>query len=145
MARVKKLKDGDSIPDSDNVVRYCSPRHVDNGKIQESAFELKSKEKGLSVNWLEYFNGNMDFPQRLQAIRDSIALSIKPAGRFAKISVRAAKQTIRGLLITYHPDWDRHNPSHAHIRLPDKDENRSHTLELAHLVGPNDIFPAVPE
>ena len=143
MAGVVNLKNNGSIPDSDHVMRYCSPQHVQNGKIAETAFSLRPNEQYMSVNWLEYFNGNTDFPQRLQAIRNSIGLSLKPTGRFVKISVAAAKHKIENLQITYHllPQ----DPSHAGIYYPGPDENREYTLELANLVNPDEIFPAVPE
>ncbi len=54
-----KLKKRDPIPSKDHVTRYCNSEEVQNGQILASAFELRleKKEKYLSVNWLEYFEG----------------------------------------------------------------------------------------
>ncbi len=135
------LQDGQDIPNSNHVVRYCSPKHVQSGKILATAFQIKESEKYISVNWLEYFNGSMTSQQRMQHIQNSIALTIKPAGKFAKVSVATAKQAIQDLRIAYHPtELDR---SHAGIYYPQTDNNRGYALALSNLVKSNHIISIV--
>ena len=46
----------DKVPDKDHITRLCLPSKIEDGKIQASAFMLRTDEKGLSVNWLEILN-----------------------------------------------------------------------------------------
>ncbi len=143
MAQVGRLQDGDNIPNSDHVVRYCSPRNVQDGKILSSAFTKKKGEDYLSVNWLEYFNGNMDSFQRLQSVRDCIRLNIRPNGRFVKISVGDAKKSIKHVQVKYKPANS--DPTHAGIYLS-LEENLEQTIELGNFLlflDSTEIFPAV--
>ena len=136
MAGVVCLQDGDDIPDSDHVVRYCSPRHVHNGEISESAFSLRLGEKYISVNWLEYFTGNIS--QRLQDVKNSIGLELSPNGKFAMIPVGEAKGKIENLQIKYHPVHP--NNSHAGLHFSGSEQNREQTLELANIAANNESF-----
>lgn len=47
---------GDKIPETDHIARFCRPSHVNEGKIQATAFWLRDEEESLSVNWLEFLN-----------------------------------------------------------------------------------------
>lgn len=127
------------IPEEDHVVRYCRPAYVRDGKISSSAFELRGGECYLSANWMEYFKGKTA-NQQLECIRKTVNLQVKPNGRFARLSVGNAKNSIDGLQIK--SIAGRNNPSHAGI-YSDRDENRNRTLELATIVRPEDIFPAL--
>ena len=132
----------DNIPDTDHVVRYCSPRHVQNGNITESAFELRGKDNHLSANWLEYFNSGKRFLQQLECVRKTIkeTITLRQNGRFAKINVGESKNKIPDLQIKHIPE--KTNPSHAGISISG-DENRQWTLELANTIQPDDVFPAL--
>lgn len=53
------------LPDEDHVMRHVSNKRLlrdENGNaiggFLPQAFELRDEEDGLSVNWLEYFNGS---------------------------------------------------------------------------------------
>ena len=132
------MQDGDDIPNSDHVLRYCSTRHVMNEAIIETAFELRGNDSYLSVNWLEHFSGNTR--QRLQSIRDSIAIKLSPSGRFAMIPVVEAKGNIENLQIKYHPTPT--DNSHAGIYFSGSEKNREQTLELANIAANNESFPS---
>ncbi len=140
MACEKSLSEDEDIPEKDRVLRYCRPKKdVDNGKITESAFALRREDKYISVNWLEFFNGNMADHQRVQAVRDSIPLSLSKNGKFAQIPVEKAKERIIGIQIKYKPLEN--NCSHAGIYLA-KEENLEYSLELANIASSLERFPA---
>jgi hypothetical protein len=98
-----------NIPDSDNVLRYAKNKHLkrDNNKqiygCFHDLFKLRDdddfikihgkSEKNLSVNWLEFFNGNNE--QRLQkAIQDICSKrTVKKNDRFTKLNVGEFKNT----------------------------------------------------
>ena len=46
----------DRIPDNNHISRLCLPKHVQDNQIQATAFQLRSNENYLSVNWLEFLN-----------------------------------------------------------------------------------------
>ncbi len=121
-------------------MRYCSPKHVQDEKILESAFELRKNEKSLSMNWLEYFKHQAGLPKPVQQLITSVGskLKLKTSGRFAKLHVGTAKQRITGIDITYMPETN--NPSHAGISL-NQEENREQTLELANMISAGDSYP----
>ena len=119
-----------NIPNEDHVMRY-----VPWGKLRRDeddnvlgflgeAFKLKPDEDALSVNWLEYFDG--DRATRIQAsvktFRSTLKVGSKSAfgvGNVAKIKgvCRAKGATVR---IVYEPTDD--NKSHSGIRrLPRND------------------------
>lgn len=63
------------LPDEDHVLRHASSNRLNRdseGKILgflPQAFALRPKDKGLSVNWLEYFDGDQQF-QIKESIRE---------------------------------------------------------------------------
>lgn len=130
-----------NIPDSDHVLRYCKPSSVNDGKIHPSAFRLRTSEKYLSVNWVEYHGRGMTIDMQIEKVRADVetSLIIKPGGRFARINVGAAKKNIAGLTVKHLPEPQNH--SHAGIYPPDE-ENRETVLELSNMVTSNDTFPA---
>ena len=90
------IKNGDDIPDTDHVLRYCSPRTRGRKKIHSSAFQIRVGEKYLSVYWLEFFNGGKSSEERLDCVRQAVCKSLEPRknGRLAKIHVGTAKEKI---------------------------------------------------
>ena len=130
------------ILDAHHVMRYCSPKHVRrNGQISETAFALKPDEQYLSVDWLEYFNGDATFSRQLTQVQEAVQqrLTVKHNGKFLKIQageVRALK-----LRIAHEPGVEA-DPSHAGI-YPEALEDLAFMLALANLVNPEDIFPAL--
>ena len=103
-----------------NVVRYCSPKHFTNGKLQSTAFMIKDDEKPLSVNWIEYFNyGKIELA--IQGIReefDKIDYELKENGRFVKINILSAKNHVQnktGISLIFKKAPYKHQPSHSEI------------------------------
>ncbi len=100
-----------SVPEQDHVSRYCSPKQIDAGTIQASAFILRETEEFLSVNWLEKLcplnrNG------QIEALRNTFRkkYSLRPNGKFVVLNVGAICNKIRAettdnreLQVTYQP------------------------------------------
>lgn len=96
------------IPDEDQIVHYVKPSKVfDDGTIDGSEFILRPGDKGLSMNWLDYF-ASLPGPKRLEAVARKIQLDTKPTGRFAEWNVG----TLRANLLTENHDVSvLHDPS----------------------------------
>ena len=119
-----------NLPNEDHVMRY-----VPWGKLRKDeddkvlgflgeAFKLKPDEDALSVNWLEYFEGDRE--ARIQAsvrtFRSTLRVGTKSAfgvGNVAKIKevCRARSARVR---IVYEPRED--NQSHSAIRRLPRDD-----------------------
>ena len=85
---------GGDLPDSDHVVRYARFTDIlDDGSLNCSAFQLRPTDSGLSVNWLEYFEGQSK-SQQLNEIRLLIRLTMKPSGRLAELNVGVTRQYV---------------------------------------------------
>ena len=134
------IKNGDDIPDTDNVLRYCSPERVDGKKIHSSAFQIRVGEKYLSVYWLEFFNGGKSSEERLDCVRQAVCKSLKPRknGRLAKIHVGTAKEKISGINIKYEPLA---GGRESHAGIYPKKLSRGDLLELCDYVS--DIHPVI--
>lgn len=131
-----------NVPESDHVLRYCSPLHMKGEKVRPGAFDFRSGEKFLSVNWMEYFGKGMSQYVQVAKIRATMSknLTLKANGRFAKINVGSITGGIKNAQVRHIPEFT--NPSHAGICVANE-QNRELTLEFANLVKPNDVFPAV--
>ena len=83
---------GNDLPDGAHVVRYVKPtsRHED-GRVDGSAFRLRSGDNGLSINWLEYF-GDLTKAQQLDAVRRLSRLTMRRSGCLAELGVGTTKQ-----------------------------------------------------
>ena len=92
---------GDPLPDDDHVARYCKPSSVDGqGMPMASAFQLRSGEQHLSVNWLER-GGTRDVHAAMTQVRSgfvSRGYRVRGNGRFAVLNVGSAKTTVRQAL-----------------------------------------------
>jgi len=130
------------IPDRDHVLRYCSPIHVETKMIMHGAFDFRSGEQFLSVNWMEYFDKNDSAESQVAEIRKAISkkLTLRGKGRFARINVGEVKRRIENARVRHIPEPA--DPSHAGISAPNE-QNREFSLELADMLKPNDIFPAI--
>lgn len=131
-----------TIPDSNHVLRYCRPSYVKMEKIKAGAFDLRANEESISVNWMEFFKDAASTDAQVAKIRkimdDKFTLASK--GRFARLNVGEVKMRIRGAQVRHLPA--KNDPSHAGINVRGE-QNREFSLELANLVKPDDIFPAV--
>lgn len=132
-----------TIPDSNHVLRYCRPSHVKMESVKAGAFDLRSGEEFLSVNWMEFFEDAASTYAQVAAVRKIMAkkFMLAPNGRFARLNVGEVKERINGARVRHFPGKD--DPSHAGISVRGE-QNREFSLELANLVKPNDVFPAVP-
>jgi len=132
-----------NIPDSDHVLRYCSPVHMKGERVKPGAFDFRSGEKFLSVNWMEYFGKGATRDAQVAEIRTAMSkkLTLKANGRFAKINVGNITKRIKNAQVMHIPEFT--NPSHAGI-CAGSEQNRELTLELANMVKSDDVFPAVP-
>ena len=107
------------ILNNGNVVRYCSPQHFTNGKLQASAFNINNN-KPLSVNWIEFFKcKNIELV--IQEIRNEfhkINFDLKENGRFVKINILSAKNYVQnktGVSIIFKKNPRKNQPSHCEI------------------------------
>ena len=136
----------DALPDSNHVLRYCSPDHVDKerGEIKASAFGLRPVDGYLSVNWMEYFGKSVSVEEQTDKIRTALSkkLKLKSNGRLARLHVETVKKRIHNGEVKHIPEDE--DPSHAGIYPGEQDNhNRRATLKLAHIIKPDDVFPAL--
>jgi hypothetical protein len=119
-----------NLPDEDHVMRY-----VPWGKLRKDgddnilgflgeAFKLKPEEDALSVNWLEYFEGDRDakIQASVRTFRSTLTVGTKSAfgiGNVGKIKgvCRSRSANVR---IVYEPTDN--NKSHSGIRRLPRDD-----------------------
>lgn len=78
-----------TLPHSDHVVRHArftDFADLEAGVLNCSAFQLDPGEPGLSVNWLEYFQGR-DKSGQLDEVSNHIQRQLGPNGRLAELNV----------------------------------------------------------
>ncbi len=137
------LEDGDSLPDSDTVSRYCKPSTYDlnNGEPKVGAFQLTERERqedcpALSVNRIQYFP-----PQSVASAVDCVrqefidyCYELRPNGRFIVFDVEDAKEV--ALREGYHELMFRFTPdppmySHSSICGMPIDRNEERVVATA--------------
>lgn len=141
---------GDDLPGDSHVVHYVKPTEVDEGgKVDGSAFRLRKGESGLSVHWLECFEGLK--PQQLDEVRRLSRLNRSRNGRFAELHVDRTKQYVGDQLVGVRfvrkplaadEDYEA-DPSHSEIvGLPPRDSSLGALIGdmIAECVG--GIYPA---
>lgn len=85
---------GDDLPDDSHVVHYVKPTWIlEGGSVDGSAFRLRAGESGLSVHWLECFEGLVK-SQQLDEVRRRSRLKRSWRGRFAELHVDRTKHYI---------------------------------------------------
>ena len=85
------------LPDPDHVVRYVRPRLVlDDGSVDGSAFRLRSGDSGVSVNWLECFDG-LSKSEQIEQVRILSRLKMRRNGRLAELNVGMTRQSTGSL------------------------------------------------
>jgi hypothetical protein len=124
-------KKGTPLPDEDHVMRYVSWARLRRDENENvigflgQAFELRPDEKDLSVNWLEYFDGNRD-----KQIRESVKLfrNIRKVGSKSAYGIGKVGQIKRicgasgtSIRIVYDPEDN--NLSHSVIRHLPRDDS----------------------
>ncbi|MCK4604205.1 MAG: hypothetical protein KAU41_05825, partial [Deltaproteobacteria bacterium] len=77
---------GDPLPDQDHISRYCSGiRITEDGRVTAAAFQLRTVDEYLSVNWLEFL-GQPNREAEIKVIRGILDSKIS-LGAKAKIAV----------------------------------------------------------
>ena len=141
---------GGPLPDDHHASRYCKPTAVgDDGLPMASAFALRTGEKHLSTNWLEYF-AEPDLSGAVQRVRAAFrnkGYKLRSQGRFAVLNVGAAKTAAlesagKTLRIDHMPL--NNDPSHAGI-LGYTADDLSVAVELKALVRVRDVHRAITE
>ena len=86
---------GEDLTDDSQVVRYAKPTLVrEDGTVGGEAFQLRRQEAGLSVHWLECFEGPPKSGQ-LDRVRPLIRLQMRRNGRLAELQVGATREYVR--------------------------------------------------
>ena len=148
---------GDDLPDEDHVVRYVRPSLIDDDHIDGGAFILRKDETGISVNWLEIFEGD-DQVGPLDEIRRLLRLVPANTGQFAKLNVGDTKKYVSaaareaGIFLEinvleaplaatcdYEPD-----PSHAEIIDVPNNGNNDAAMLVGDLLAACIILPLYP-
>ena len=78
---------GNDLPENDHIVHYVKPRNVEDGQVSIAEFRLRENEKGVSGNWLEYYE-NLSKEEQLAEVRVASRLVLRKNGRFAGIKCR---------------------------------------------------------
>lgn len=126
---------GKNLPDEDHLIRY-----VPWGRLRKDeddnvlgflpqAFQLRPDEDYLSVNWVEYYDGDRESQIRLSvwAMRNSFEKPLGAKSAFAIGNVAHIKKACEGfgsrVRVVHEPDLPK-NPGHSAIRrLPRDDLN----------------------
>ena len=85
------------IPDSDFIVRYCSPSTVIDNHITRAAFQIKPSNDFTSVNWMPK---NMHIHEGLEQIKSILEqknFHIRSNGRFAVFNAHTIKSYVYDL------------------------------------------------
>ena len=105
------------INSQDNVLRYVPPRLIKGSVIDAEAFSLSNAdmqepEPGLSVNWLEYFQG-LSKSAQVSEVREHIQRERAATAMFAELNVGETLTSLSSLDLR--PNV-RHDPSPANAR-----------------------------
>lgn len=131
--------------DCHHFARYCRPDTVENGLPTGRSFEIRpEKEKGISVNWLEYFRQE-DACKNLEKVREVLKrknFKLSKKGRFTILGVGYCKRKIKlahkiDISIKHTPN--KKDPSHSTIFSDDL----AVYIEIAELVTSADIHPGI--
>jgi hypothetical protein len=125
------MVDIEFVPDSANLVRYCKPVQVINGRPSGAAFVRRPAEHDLSVNWLDKGAGTTE-DERLKATVHMFRLDVRPSHWLALLSagnVRAI-YAIPPMDVVHQPEEE--NPAHCGItNVPDSRPDSPHSVSMA--------------
>ena len=94
---------GKDVPSDDHIVRYVGPSMIrENGTVIGNGFCLRKERKeetGVSVNWLEAFDGDKLF--QIANVRRAIKknLTVNKNGRLAELNVGEVRQKVHEELV----------------------------------------------
>lgn len=119
-----------NLPDEDHVMRYVpwgKLRRDDDDRVVGflgDAFKLRSDEESLSVNWLEYFEGDRDAEIRASVMTFRSTLKVGTKSAFGIGNVGKIKEICRSrganVRIVHEPMDD--NKSHSALRRLPRDD-----------------------
>ena len=94
------MNPGDSIPDTDDVVRYAGGSQVNEYGIDGVAFQLRPRDMtepdpGLSCNWLDYFTG-ISKQAQVECVRKVVHLNPGRDAVFGELNVHETLDAISG-------------------------------------------------
>ena len=132
---------GNDLPENDHIVRYVKPSNLEFDRVNIDEFKLREEnpdERGVSVNWLEYYK-NLSKEEQLAEVRRVKAsrLKLRKNGRFAELNVgkikRLLSEELPKLRIIHTPrDAERGflaDPSHSEIiGLPSGNPEQFHLV-----------------
>lgn len=141
---------GEELGSGNHVVRYARPTLVrQDGKVDGGAFKLRPREKYLSVNWLECFEGYSE-SRRLEEVVQLSRLTMSPNGSLAKLHVGSTMQyvsrALSGICVVHYPleaggGYDA-DPSHSGIvNLPPPDSPQAEYIGDLIAECVTDAFP----
>ena len=129
---MKKGGKGKNLPDEDHVIRYVPWGRLRKDEDENvlgflpQAFQLRPEEHYLSVNWLQYYDGDRDAQTRLSvwAMRDSFERPLGAKSAFAIGNVAEVKKTCQtfGSRIRVVHEPEPKNPGHSAIRQLPRDD-----------------------
>ena len=140
---------GDLIPDDDHVSRYVSGSKIAlSGRITGAAFQLRSGEESLSVNWLEFLDlENRDSEiQQIRSVFLDKGRTLQAKARFVVLNVGKTRAYVQqesedNRLLSVQHDPEELDLSHAGIfDMPDDDPSVGDII--AEQVDENAIYPA---
>ena len=144
---------GNDLPENDHIVRYVKPRNVEDGRVSIAEFRLRENEKGVSVNWLEYYE-NLSKEEQLAEVRVASRLVLRKNGRFAELNVGRIKdflaEELPGLRVV-HTSLDAEeefsaDPSHSEITgLPSGDSEQADLIAEMIAKCVCDLHPSIAE
>ena len=143
----------DDLPDDAHVVRYVSPSYMrDDGHVNGAAFQLRSNEERLSVNWLDFFS-SLDKTEQINEVRRLSRLKLSRNGRFAELNIDVAKQAVQAVLPNLRfvhdplPDDDEYEADPSHVQIaelpPLSDSQRSAMIGDIIAQCVQSLYPAV--
>ncbi len=145
--------DGELLPKSDHVARYCSNNKLDDDKIpRATAFtRAEGDTRDPSGNWLEHLDAP-DLRAAIEQLRPVVAkkITIRPSGRFVVMNVGVAIEAVAGttghaISFVHRPEGD--DPSHAQVEgYPEagSEEELRIGVALKKLVTSHDVYPGIP-
>jgi len=146
---------GSSIPESDHILRYIRPRHVENGVVNGEGFLTRPGEHAPSVNWLEWFDPPLE--NQVAGVRSVTRLTYAKSGQLVRLNVGQTTRYVRendpnGLTLSFvHDPLDAYgthppDPSHSLIEgVPVQDTPEAALVKdliADRVLSP--LFPAVP-
>ena len=144
---------GNDLPENDHIVRYVKPRNVEDGQVSIAEFRLRENEKGVSVNWLEYYE-NLSKKEQLAEVRVASRLVLRKNGKFAELNVGRIKdflaEELLGLRVVHTPlDAEEEfpaDPSHSEITgLPSSNSEQADLIAEMIAKCVCDFHPAIAE